>query len=59
MTWASVTHDGANATGGIKLGDKFTVQSLPIMVIVDKSGKIIFREIGGDALDAKLKEILE
>lgn len=62
MTWPSLINDGVGAPGAKTIVDKYTANSLPTMIIVDKSGKIIFRGIGGDAvdaLDAKLKEILE
>ena len=61
MTWPSLINEGVGAPGATTIVDKYTANSLPTMIIVDKSGKIIFRGVGGDAvsaLDDKLKEIL-
>ena len=64
MTWPSLINDGIGSIGATTIVNKYTAQALPTMIIVDKTGKIIFRGIGGDEvtvgqLDAKLKEILE
>ena len=62
MTWPSLIYDGVVIAGGTSLIDEYNANSLPTMILVDKTGKIIFRSTDGntvDALDAKLKEILE
>ena len=55
MTWAQY-YDGKKWEN--KLGQKYGVNSIPATYLLDRDGKIIAKDLRGEALEAELQKLL-
>ena len=56
MTWTQLCNpDG----GSNQVGQAYGIEFIPTMLIIDKSGKIVARGLEGEALSAKIEELMK
>ncbi|MDR2643716.1 MAG: TlpA family protein disulfide reductase [Planctomycetaceae bacterium] len=59
IPWIIISETLTQKAGNIGQSQKYSVESVPTMLLVDKDGKVIATEMYGDALDKKLAELFD